>query len=67
MIEQLNTEIQTIKERLRILEGDVVNLDEGRSTVALYKQRFIKLKEKFMNLRSRPTPPESPLKKSETA
>ena len=47
VIEQLNTEIQTIKERLRILEGDVVNLDEGRSTVALYKQKVHKVKGKI--------------------
>ncbi|OGX32012.1 MAG: hypothetical protein A2787_03135 [Omnitrophica WOR_2 bacterium RIFCSPHIGHO2_01_FULL_48_9] len=47
MIDQLTAEVKTIKERLRILEGDVVSMQEGRSTIAIYKEKVHKVKVKI--------------------
>ena len=43
----MTAEVKTIKERLRILEGDVVSMQEGRSTIAIYKEKVHKVKVKI--------------------
>ncbi|MFA5088707.1 MAG: PilZ domain-containing protein [Candidatus Omnitrophota bacterium] len=44
---QLNSELAVVRERLRIFEGDIRDLEEGRSTLSLYRSKWRLIKGKM--------------------
>ena len=48
---ELNGQLNVIQERLRLLEGDVRNMDEGRSVIKMYKQNLRKVKLKIVEFK----------------